>query len=89
MANHASALKRNRQNQRRKLINQMNRQKLRTQIKKLKAAIATGSAEEARTIMPKTFGLIDKSVQKGVITANTARRYKSRMHRNVNGLPAA
>jgi small subunit ribosomal protein S20 len=86
MANHASALKRNRQNQRRKSINQMNRQKLRTGIKKLKAAITAGNADEARTIMPQTFGLIDQSVQKGVITANTARRYKSRMHRNVNSL---
>lgn len=88
MANHASALKRNRQNQRRRRINQMNRQKLRTQIKKLKAAIAEGKADDARQIIPGTFSLIDRSVQKGVITANTARRYKSRMQRNVNGLPA-
>ena len=83
MANHASALKRNRQNQRRRLINQMNRQKLRTQIKKLKAAIAEGKSEEAKSMLGRTLSLIDKSVQKGVIKANTASRYKSRMHRRV------
>ena len=88
MANHASALKRNRQNQRRRLINQMNRQKLKTQIKKLKTAISEGKSDEAQAMLGKTFSLIDKSAQKGVITANTARRHKSRMNRRVNTIPA-
>ena len=89
MANHASALKRNRQNARRRLVNQMNRRKLRTQIKKLRSAIASGQADAARALLPATFGLIDKSVQKGVIKANTARRYKSRLNRGVNLVAAA
>lgn len=89
MANHASALKRNRQNARRRLVNQMNRRKLRTQIKKLRSAIASGQAPAARALLPATFSLIDKSVQKGVIKANTARRYKSRLNRSVNLVAAA
>jgi small subunit ribosomal protein S20 len=84
MANHASALKRNRQIQRRRLVNQMNRQKLRTQIKRLKVVISEGKGDEARSMLAKTCSLIDKSVQKGVIKANTARRYKSRISRQVN-----
>ena len=88
MANHASALKRNRQNRRRRVINQMNRQKLRTQLKSLKAVIAEGKGDEARDLLGKTHSLIDKSVQKGIIKANTARRYKARMTRRVNALPA-
>jgi len=84
MANHVSALKRNRQNVRRKLVNQMNRRKLRTQVKKLKAAILAGNAEDARRLLPATYSLIDKSVQKGVIQRNTARRYKSRITQRVN-----
>jgi small subunit ribosomal protein S20 len=88
MANHASALKRNRQNQGRRLINQMNRRKLKTQLKKLRTAISDGKNDEAQTVMRKTFSLIDKSVQKGVIKANTARRYKSRLNRRVNSIAA-
>ena len=88
MANHASALKRNRQNEKRRLTNQMNRHKLRTHIRKLKTAISAGQADEARTLLPKTFSLIDKSVQKGIIKANTARRYKSRVNRGINGIAA-
>jgi len=89
MANHPSALKRHRQSLRRKSVNQTNRHKLKTQIKKLKAAIAARQGSEATTLLPRTFSLIDKSVQKGVIKKNTARRYKSRLARSVNGLTAA
>lgn len=88
MANHASAVKRIRQNQRRRLVNQMNRQKLKTQLKRLKSVIAEGKAQEAQAMLPKAFSLIDKSVQKGVLKDNAARRYKSRMTRHVNAIPA-
>ena len=88
MANHASALKRNRQNQRRRLINQMNSQKLKTQLKKLKAAISDGNNDETQVVLRKTFSLLDKSVQKGVLKANTAQRYKSRINRRVNAIAA-
>lgn len=88
MANHASALKRNRQSQKRRLLNQMNRRKLKTQIRKLKAAVTTGNAEEARQLLPATYSLIDKSVQKGVIKKNAASRYKARISRRANQLAA-
>ena len=88
MANHPSALKRYRQSQRRRLLNQVSRHKLKTQMKRLRAAIATGKAADAKGLLPKTFSLIDKSVQKGVIKKNTARRYKSRLTKTVNGLAA-
>ena len=89
MANHPSALKRHRQSQHRRLTNQMNRHKLKTQMKKLRAAITAGQAADAKTLLPHTFSLIDKSVQKGVIKKNTARRYKSRLTKTVNGLTTA
>jgi small subunit ribosomal protein S20 len=89
MANHPSAVKRYRQSQKRRLINQMSRQRLKTQMKKLRAAIAEGKAADARTLLPATFGVIDRSVQKGVIKKNTAGRYKSRLAKTVNALPAA
>jgi len=89
MANHPSALKRYRQSQRRRLINQMNRQRLKTQLKKVRAAITSGKAAEVKAILPETFGVIDRSVQKGVIKKNTARRYKSRLAKRISALPAA
>jgi len=89
MANHASALKRHKQSLKKRALNQMNRHKLKTQLRKLKTAIATGKKADATTLMPQTFGLIDKSVQKGVISDNTARRYKSRLSKSINGLAAA
>jgi small subunit ribosomal protein S20 len=89
MANHPSALKRHRQSQKRRLIKQMSRHRLKTQMKKLRAAIATGKAADAKTLLPETFGVIDRSVQKGVIKKNSAGRYKSRITKTVNALPAA
>ncbi len=89
MANHASAVKRYRQSQKRRLTNQMNRRKLKTQLKKMRAAIATNKAADAKTLLPLTIGVIDRSVQQGVIKKNTARRYKSRLTKRINSLPAA
>jgi small subunit ribosomal protein S20 len=89
MANHVSAIKRYRQSQRRRLINQMSRHRLKTQLKKLRAAISSGKAAEAKALLPETFGVIDRSVQKGVVKKNTAGRYKSRLTKRVNALLAA
>jgi small subunit ribosomal protein S20 len=66
----------------------MSRHKLKTQMKRLRAAIATGKSADAKGLLPQTFSLIDKSVQKGVIKVNTARRYKSRLTKTVNALAA-
>ena len=89
MANHVSALKRHRQNQKRKLTNQMNRHRLKTQLKKLRAAISSGKPADAKALLSATCGVIDKSVQKGVIKKNSAGRYKSRLTKKVNAIPAA
>ena len=67
----------------------MSRHRMKTQLKKLRTAITAGKAADAKTLLPETFGIIDRSVQKGVIKKNTARRYKSRLAKTVNALPAA
>ena len=76
MANHKSAEKRMRQTERRNEVNRRNRSRLRTQLKKLRAAIADGNAAEAQTLLPETVSLIDKSIQKGILHPNAAARYK-------------
>jgi small subunit ribosomal protein S20 len=79
MPNHKSAEKRVRQNEKRRQINRGHRTKLRTYIKKLRTALANGSSEEVQQVLPEAISVIDKSVQKGVMHANAAARYKSRL----------
>jgi small subunit ribosomal protein S20 len=88
MANHKSAEKRTRQNERRNEANRRNRSRLRTEIKKLRAAIAAGNKEDARSLLIATVSLIDKSIQKGIIHRNAAARYKSRLTTGVNAMSA-
>ncbi|MEN3331539.1 MAG: small subunit ribosomal protein [Blastocatellia bacterium] len=88
MANHKSAEKRIRQNERRNEVNRRNRSSLRTQVKALRAAIAAGDQEQARTALNETVSLIDKSIQKGVLHRNAAARYKSRLTVRVNQMSA-
>ena len=79
MPNHKSAEKRVRQNEKRRDINRGNRGRLRTGIKKLRAALESGDTGSAQELLPQTVSLIDKAVQKGVLHRNAAARYKSRL----------
>ncbi len=79
MPNHKSAEKRVRQSEKRRAINRSHRTKVRTYIKKLRSALDSGSGEEVQQILPQAISVIDKSVQKGVLHANAAARYKSRL----------
>jgi small subunit ribosomal protein S20 len=88
MANHKSAEKRVRQTERRNEVNRRNRSRLRTQIKRLRAAIESGNATEAQSLLPLTISLIDKSIQKRVLHQNAAARYKSRLTSSVNKMTA-
>jgi small subunit ribosomal protein S20 len=86
MPNHKSAEKRDRQNARRNAANTANRSRLRSQIKKLRVALASGSLSEARALHAETVSIIDKSVQKGILHPNTAARHKARLTMSVNKL---
>ena len=89
MAQHASALKQMRQSVKRRARNKRNLTHVKGQVKKLRAAIASGDAEAARKLLPATVGEIDKAARKGVVHDNAAARYKSRLTRRVNALAAA
>ncbi len=86
MANHVSALKRARQTERRTTVNRNNKSRLRTAIRNLREALASGNAQEASAAYNKTASVLDKSVQKGVLHKNTASRYKSRLTARVKAL---
>lgn len=86
MPNHKSAEKRVRQTEKRTAINKRNRSALRTQIKKLRAALAAGDKKQSQELLTPTISTIDKAVNKGVLHKNTAARYKSRLTAHVNDL---
>ena len=88
MANTKSAEKRNRQNIKARERNRAHRSTLRTAIKKLRTAVASGDAARAQEILPEKLSVIDKTAQKRVIHANTASRYKSRLAQKVAALGA-
>lgn len=86
MPNHKSAEKRVRQTEKRRSINRSNRTKLRTQIKKLRSALAGNDKKASLELLNPTISLIDKSVNKGILHKNTAARYKARLTGHVNNL---
>ncbi len=89
MANHKSAVKRIRQNEKRRAINRASKSAMRTEIKKLRSALALGDADKARELLPAVVSIIDRSIQKGVIHKNAAARNKSRLTQRVAAAGAA
>ena len=89
MAHHASALKAQRQTVKRRARNKANVSMLKTQVKKLRAALAKGDAEAVRTLLPETYSQIDRAAKKGVVHTNAASRYKSRLARRAKALAQA
>jgi small subunit ribosomal protein S20 len=86
MPNHKSAKKRVRQTAKKTAVNKSNKSSLRTQIKKLRTALASQDKEQSQELLNPTIALIDKSVNKGVLHKNTAARHKSRLTSHVNNL---
>ena len=82
MANIKSAIKRIRQNEKRRLRNRAIRSKVRSSVK-----LVTSSIEEKAGTVGDAYlqavRVLDKSVTKGVIHKNTAARKKSRLARRV------
>lgn len=82
MANIKSAIKRNKQNEKRRLRNRVFRGRARTYVKKAHQAMADQSLEDARQATLEAISALDKAAEKGVLHKNNAARRKSRlMHR--------
>ncbi len=89
MANHFSALKRARQTEKRTARNRANASRLRTNLRHLREALASGNREGAEQAYRQTVSVLDHSVQKGVIHSNTASRYKARLAARLRTLATA
>ena len=86
MANHASALKRARQNERRRVRNKAVRTRLRGAIKSVRQAIEAKDQEAASAAMKAAEPIIDQAASKGVLPKRTAARKISRLAKQVNAL---
>ena len=86
MANHFSALKRARQTETRTVRNRAAKSRLRSALRDLREALASGKGEEAQTSFREAISVIDSSAHKGILHKNTADRYKSRLRVRLNAL---
>ena len=85
MANHKSALKRNRQSIIRRDRNRMNRSKIKTVVKKVDAAIEVeDSVEKAQEALKTAVPIIERAAAKGAFHKKTASRKISRLTKKVN-----
>jgi small subunit ribosomal protein S20 len=82
VANIKSQIKRNRQNERRRVRNQAVRTRLKSEAKKVRAA-AGGEDQESAGQLQRASQLLDKAAAKGAIHKRTAARRKSRLARRV------
>ena len=83
MANTASARKRIRQTERRTLRNQARLSRMRTFVKKVEAAIASGDGEAAAAALRAAQPELQRAAGKGVIHSNTVSRKISRLAKRV------
>jgi small subunit ribosomal protein S20 len=86
VASHKSALKSIKQIKKRTEQNQVHTSRLRHQMRKFRAALKAKDKTAASALLKPTMSLIDHSVHKGVLHANTAARYKSRLTVAFNAL---
>lgn len=84
MASHKSALKRMRQNKKRRVINKNIVQKTRTLSKKAVKTLETGNVDESKGAMTQAIRSLDKAVSKGVLKRKTASRKISRLNKRLN-----
>lgn len=83
MANTKSAEKQARRSLVQQERNRALRSRMRTAVKKVRAAIAAGDRTNAESALKDAVSVVDATVTKGVIHANTAARTKSRLTKGV------
>ena len=88
MANSPQAKKRARQNEARFAINKARRSRIRTYLRKVDEAIASGDAAAAQEALKSAQPELMRGVSKGVLHKNTAARKMSRLSARVKALKA-
>jgi small subunit ribosomal protein S20 len=88
LANTASAKKRIRQNEKRRMRNKVWRTRARTSVKEARTAIDSGDREAAENATRVAIEQLDKAASKGVIHNKNASRRKSRLMKRLAALEA-
>jgi small subunit ribosomal protein S20 len=88
VANIKSQIKRNRQNEKRRLRNKSVKSSLKTAIRKFNEATEAGDTETAGTLLRDASRKLDKAVSKGVIHKNQAANRKSAIAKRLQSLSA-
>lgn len=88
MANIKSAIKRARQNEKRRKHNASARSMFRTYVKNVIKAVEAGDLNAAQAAYAKAQPIIDKAAGKGLIHKNKAARIKSRLSARVKAMAA-
>ncbi len=86
MANHPSALKRHRQSEKARIANRSVRARLRTMVRQLREAVASGDKEAAESKLREASSQLHKAAGKGVLHRRTADRQTGRLARQVASL---
>ena len=84
MAHHKSAIKRIKQNEKKKEMNKHVRTTLRTFIKRVREAAAGNDPAVAKEALAAAIPIIDSAASKGIIHPNNASRNVSRLTKLVN-----
>jgi small subunit ribosomal protein S20 len=86
MANTPSAKKAVRKIVKRTAVNRSRRSQMRTYVRKVEEAIASGDPEAATAALRAAEPLVMRAAQKGIVHKNTASRKVSRLSRRVSAL---
>ncbi|PKN33941.1 MAG: 30S ribosomal protein S20 [Deltaproteobacteria bacterium HGW-Deltaproteobacteria-19] len=86
MATHASAIKRSKQSEKRRLRNAMVKSDVKTTIKQVLGAVSGKNMEESQAALKEAIPAIQKAAAKGAFHKKTASRKVSRLTRKVNTL---
>jgi len=88
LANHKSAIKRARQNEKRRLRNKSTKTRIKNIVKGVRQNVGENSKEAALVELNSAKSIIDNAAKKGVIHKKTASRKISRLSRLVNTISA-
>lgn len=86
MANIKSQIKRNRQNEKRRVHNRVYRGQTRTFVAKALTSLQGENQEDAAAAVKLAISSLDRAADKGVIHKNNAARRKSRLMKRLNQL---
>jgi len=86
LANIKSQIKRNKQNEKRRLRNRFFSGRARTVVKRARLAIEAGEKDSAVEATMVAISALDKAAEKGIIHKNNAARRKSRLMKHLAAL---